>query len=451
MAKTTLAAALILLLCPCARGALLHHRLIQPKAWSPQAEYLSGTYRHKAMYMADITVGSQGQTFRVLVDTGSSQLVLPSETCGDSACQKHRRLSVHQSTTATKTAQTMMIGFGSGSVSGRIFQDGVCLPVNGRTAHLVTEASFLQESTDACARMDFLLADKESGSFENDPFDGILGLGTDSDNPLLGRPEYSFLRQLVSAGKLDSTTFTLHLGDNDDSELTLGGVDESHLAGGQLSWWNLSPASDGHWQFPVCDLTLDGVPQHFGRIDVGVDSGTSLLAADDSLKGWLEEHLGASEGCNSVDHRPKLGLRRHDGSTLLLLPSDYVDKIDGECSLALMPNYRRNNGQRLLLGASFLRRYVAVFDRDNSRLGFGVSAGDQHAPQLLEALFPQGAQGNSECEDHELNTALSGLGDLGDLGSDFDAQIKTTLREERAKSPPALVQLRGAKQHQQKA
>jgi len=200
--------------------------------------------------------------------------------------------------------------------------------------------------------MAFLAADSESDVFANFPFDGILGLGTDSDNQLIGGPQYSFLKQLVSAGKLSTTSFALQFGAEMPGQLSLGGADESSLAGGQLSWWSISPAADGHWQFPVCDLTLDGVPQHFGKIEVGVDSGTSLLAADESLKSWLQDKLGATEGCDSVNSKPRLGLRRHDGTTLLLLPSDYVDKIDGKCTLALMPSYRRNNGQRLLLGAS---------------------------------------------------------------------------------------------------
>merc|ERR1719359_1205745 len=101
-----------------------------------------------------------------------------------------------------------MIGFGTGSVSGHVFQDVVCLPVSGRSAPLATEA-FLQEPSGECARMDFLAADSESDVFADYPFDGILGLGTDSDNELVGRPEYSFLKQLVSGGKLDSTTFSL--------------------------------------------------------------------------------------------------------------------------------------------------------------------------------------------------------------------------------------------------
>lgn len=390
-------------------------RMIRSPIYQPSEEYLSGTVGHKTMYMADITVGSEGQSFRVLIDSGSSQLVLPSVACNDAACQRHHRFAVNESTSVNRTGQTMRIGFSKGHVSGHVLQDVVCLGSGGEKVPLHTE-SFIQEPAGACVRMAFLAAESESDIFTNFPFDGILGLGSASDNVLSGRTEYSFLRAMVSSGKIDTATFAMKLTNDGDSELTLGGVEESSLANRRLSWWHLSPFATGaQWQFDINDLTLDGVPQNFGNIKVGVDSGTSLLAADDALKSWLQQHLGDGDGCSDVNHKPVLGLRRSDGTTLLLLPSDYVDNIDGECSLALMPHHSGANGERLLLGASFLRRYVTVFDRDNSQLGFGVAADDYHAPQLLKALFPKESPVAAQRDGNELQTALGAA--FGDLPS----------------------------------
>lgn len=383
-----------------------------PAAWTPPPNYSLYTSNHKVMYLADISVGSSGQAFRVLVDTGSSVLVLPAKSCITDACMNHHRFAAADSTTAEQSNRTLAIGFGLGKVEGHVFKDQVCLPT-GNSASL-TEV-FLQASVASCAKTAFLASDTESTDFANAPYDGIFGLGLDSGEG----DDFSFLKQLVVASKISSTTFALHLGNDGQSSLSLGGVDESQLASGRTSWWDLSSYANGYWQFSACDITLDGVPQNFGRIEVAVDSGTSLLAADDDLKGWLHQklQLEGRDGCTNVDRMPRVGLIRHDGSSLELFPSDYVDQTDGACSLAIMPNFQAVNGQRLILGDSFLRRYVTLFDRDNKRLGFGVSVDDDNAPQLVEALFPTSAPTSSACEDHQLNKAFSNFAeDLVDEG-----------------------------------
>ena len=199
---------------------------------------------------------------------------------------------------------------------------------------------------------------------------------------------FSVLSQLVADGALQSTAFALRLSNSGASQLMLGGADESSFAGGRAVWVPLSPGLDGAWQFSVEDLTLGSKAVNFGGLQVAVDSGTSLLAADQELGDWLRAHLLPSS-CDAVDQLPKLGLRVQGGSVLSLLPADYVDREDGECKLALMPSpLRPESGQRLLLGDSFLRRYVTVYDRQNQRLGFGVAADDSYAQELLPDMFP---------------------------------------------------------------
>merc|ERR1719171_2451950 len=110
-----------------------------------------------------------------------------------------------------------MIGFGLGQVQGRVFEDEVCLQGSGDTSPL-TEV-FLQAHTGACAKLDFLLADSETDELADMQFDGILGLGLEV--PSVGGPKFSFLQQLVEAGKLDSASFALHLSNSGDSALTL--------------------------------------------------------------------------------------------------------------------------------------------------------------------------------------------------------------------------------------
>eukprot|EP00747_Dinoflagellata_sp_TGD_P079059 gnl/TRDRNA2_/TRDRNA2_160355_c3_seq1.p1 gnl/TRDRNA2_/TRDRNA2_160355_c3~~gnl/TRDRNA2_/TRDRNA2_160355_c3_seq1.p1 ORF type:complete len:468 (+),score=82.79 gnl/TRDRNA2_/TRDRNA2_160355_c3_seq1:26-1429(+) len=390
--------------------------------WKPTPSFLSQTEGHKTMYLADVAIGSQGQIFRVLVDTGSSVLVVPSATCKSPSCGKHKRLNTSASTSSRATGRTLAIGYGLGSLKGHVFEDEVCVPrgpVKGvagaaAVAAPLEELDLLQRKDShhvlhsgragpgtrafsgseggsersACTRMSFLANDEESDDL-NRPFDGILGLGP--EDPLLGGTgAFSLLARLAAVGSTSSTSFVLRLSNLGRSELLLGGFDEASLAGGRALWVPLSPRAAGNWQFHVQDLMLDGKMQGFGEMEVVVDSGTSLLGADANLQIWLQEHLQPSS-CASVDQLPKLGFRLPGGEVLSLLPDDYIDQIEGECNLALMPTpFRAVNSQRLILGDSFLRRFVTIFDREGGRrLGFGIAVDDDDGVcEILTGMFP---------------------------------------------------------------
>merc|ERR1712232_601273 len=124
-------------------------------------------------------------------------------------------------------------------------------------------------------------------------FDGIMGLGLD-DPAMNGRQGYSFLEQLVQAGKVGSTAFALRLGNRGESQLLLGDLDSSAVSDRRVLWVPLSDWANGNWQFSVSDITLNGQPQNFLPFEVLVDSGTSLLTADDNLRSWLENNLNPS-------------------------------------------------------------------------------------------------------------------------------------------------------------
>jgi hypothetical protein len=141
------------------------------------------------------------------------------------------------------------------------------------------------------------------------------------------------------------------------------------------------------------DFSINGRLQNFGSFEVVADSGTSLLGADKEMKRWLEEHL-QPWGCSDISRLPKVSLQLSETVSLPMFPSDYIDQVDGQCSLAIMPKAIQGyNHQRLILGDSFLRRYITIFARSRRQLGFGVSADDAMAHELLPAMFPKPASG----------------------------------------------------------
>merc|ERR1719393_66379 len=93
----------------------------------------------KTSYSGLVSIGQPAQSFRVVFDTGSGHLVLPSVECGSEACQVHLQYNQSASTTAVpinadgsivppgKMCDQVNIGFGTGKVKGEFVRDKLCL------------------------------------------------------------------------------------------------------------------------------------------------------------------------------------------------------------------------------------------------------------------------------------------------------------------------------------
>src|SRR5271168_2020266 len=163
---------------------------------------------------SEITIGTPPQSFKVVLDTGSSNLWVPSTECGSIACYLHTKYDSSASSTYKKNGTSFEIRYGSGSLSGFVSQDIMSIG-DLKIKH-----------------QDFAEATEEPGlAFAFGRFDGILGLGYDtiSVNKIVP-PFYS----MVDQGLLDEPVFAFYLGDSEsgeDSEASFGGVDESHYTG----------------------------------------------------------------------------------------------------------------------------------------------------------------------------------------------------------------------------
>jgi hypothetical protein len=327
---------------------------------------------HKTAYFGRLDIGSPAQSFAVVFDTGSGNLLVPADDCKSEACEVHQRFLQSNSPSAREVScdgtppvegqepphDEVTITFGTGEIWGRCLQDQVCIG-------------------NVCDRGSFIAATYESRNpFKSFSFDGVLGLALLS---MSQGPDFNLMKRLGHANSLKQSLFSVFLSDLDSerSEITFGEVKHDHLAS-NLFWVGVARDS-GYWEVQIEDITIDDKPQDLcPNCYVAVDTGTSELAGPSDVVDKLAQLLSVLVDCSNYDSLPKLGFII-GGHILNLEPNDYVDKDGERCDVSLMPlDVPPPKGPLFVFGIPFLQKFYTVYDEVNRQIGFGVA---KHADQ----------------------------------------------------------------------
>lgn len=73
-----------------------------------------------ATYFGEIELGTPGQRFTVIFDTGSSDLWVMGANCSSPACMNHRRFDSNISRTFERNGANFAIVYGTGQVAGHV-------------------------------------------------------------------------------------------------------------------------------------------------------------------------------------------------------------------------------------------------------------------------------------------------------------------------------------------
>ncbi|MGH0160378.1 UNVERIFIED_CONTAM: hypothetical protein FKN15_039302 [Acipenser sinensis] len=80
-------------------------------------------------YYGVISIGTPPQSFKVVFDTGSANLWVPSIYCNSNACSNHNKFNPNLSSTYRSTSQTVAIQYGTGSMTGLLGYDTVTVSI----------------------------------------------------------------------------------------------------------------------------------------------------------------------------------------------------------------------------------------------------------------------------------------------------------------------------------
>jgi saccharopepsin len=213
---------------------------------------------------SDISIGTPPQEFKVVLDTGSSNLWVPSSECNSIACYLHSKYDHSSSSTYKKNGSSFEIRYGSGELSGFVSQDA------------------FQIGDLKVKNQDFAEATSEPGlAFAFGRFDGIMGLGynTISVNGIVP-PFYNMLDQ----GLLDEPVFSFYLSDTNDesseSEAMFGGVNTDHYTG-KLT--KIPLRRKAYWEVDLDAITFGDDTAEMDDTGVILDTGTSLIALPSTM------------------------------------------------------------------------------------------------------------------------------------------------------------------------
>jgi hypothetical protein len=312
-----------------------------------------------AQYYGNIEVGTPGQKFRVIFDTGSSNLWVPSSSCtgcGGRYFFKKNRLNEQSSSTYKSSTDPFAIRYGSGPVSGKFGQDTVSvegIKVTDQKLGVISNAKGL------------------GMAYAIGQFDGILGLGFSSIS-ISNVP--TFMDNAISQGDLDQSVFGFYLGkDGGDGELTIGGVDDNKFTG---NFHEVPLLSASYWEVTVDSIDMG---TNIASKTTGIiDSGTTLLTGPSKEVRAIARAAGAKRllkgqytiACEKADSVPDLSFTLA-GKKFTIPGKDLVMKSGSTCLFGIMElNLESESAPKWIMGDMFMRKYYTKFDVENKMVGF---------------------------------------------------------------------------------
>lgn len=321
-----------------------------------------------AQYYGDIGLGSPVQSFRVIFDTGSSNLWVPSKKCYSIACWVHKTYNSKSSSTYQKDDRPIRIQYGRGSMEGVMSRDDLSLAGLTVKNQTFAEATKLPGITFALAK-----------------FDGLLGMGFDAIS--VDHVDTPF-KTMIKQGLVPEPVFSFYLNRDQAAspggEIILGGIDEKYVDG-EITYTPVT--SEGYWQFEMDGVHLAGNQSVSNKItfceggcQAIADTGTSLIAGPVAEMKVLNEALGAVPLPGGEYILPNCDLSalptivfKIAGREFPLKPDQYILKVSHASMTSCLSGFFGMDIPKhplWILGDVFIGPYYSVFDYGKKRVGF---------------------------------------------------------------------------------
>ncbi|RSH95062.1 hypothetical protein EHS25_000148 [Saitozyma podzolica] len=349
-----------------------------------------------ASYAGQVTIGTPGQTFDVILDTGSADLWVADSQCSSSTCQSISLFTTTSSSTFSSTNQPFSITYGSGTASGVIASDTVSM-----AGFSVTGQTFGAVNT-------------TSSNLISNPLSGLMGLAWKSIAQTAATP---FWQSLASSGQWSNQEMGFYLQrwrgvtgvtqvEQSGGEFTMGGIDSSKYTG-SVNYISIASGDTDYWRIPVQGMTVQNGSVSLSSPQAAIDTGTTLIGVPSSILSTIyanipgSEAMSASTGYSGYYQYPcsttvSVTLQ-FGGLSYSISNSDFnlgsFTRDTSMCTGAIFQmNLTRNtsvgnrtdDGDRSgnspiqwIVGASFLKNVYSVFRYNPTAIGFAALTGNE--------------------------------------------------------------------------
>lgn len=311
----------------------------------------------QAQHVGVIEIGHPRQMFKVIFDTGSSNLWIMGSECTSAACKLHRQFKPRMSKSFRKKNVEMTVQFGSGRIKGYLGHDTFHLgPIH------VKQQTFGQ------------IMHAEGAVFSALKFDGILGLSFPSLSAAGYKPVFD---NVISQNLLANNMFSFYLatrGSKQKSYVILGQPD-SDLYKGEIRYVEVN--KELYWQLDLVDIKIGGKGLNLckdrpnGLCTAVVDSGTSLMTGPSNKVHTVIDAIPYKPGMK-ISRLPKLTYvlkDRHGLHEFDMHPKYYMIRHPslGTAKPGFMGlDIPKPRGPLWIMGELFMKQYYTIFNRGHA-------------------------------------------------------------------------------------
>lgn len=317
-------------------------------------------------YYGEMSIGAPAQPFKILFDTGSSDLWVPSSACKSVACIGKHQYDAAKSKSYVADGRPIAIQYGTGAMSGVLDEDTVSVAGVHVRKQKFGEAQELPGQT-----------------FVGAPFDGILGMGF---QPLTADGETTVFQNMIKQKLVAAPVFSFYLAREPSAkvggELAFGGVDSAYVDG-NITYTPVT--HEAYWQFAVSSMQIGGGAQVQicqGGCQAIADTGTSLIVgpADDvrdlnkALGAVYQQGIYVLPSCDMVAKLPDVVITINKRA-FPLRARDYILAFNNDDGSKMCISAFTDMGDSFgtpfwIFGDVFIGPYYTVFDYGNKQLGF---------------------------------------------------------------------------------